>query len=153
MTCTWTEITRQEFPVQALQLILQHLGLDTADAADSATDLGIRLEFEDNFAVEVNVPHPGVCRLSTRICLLARNLETQDRQLVKALGLHTDLLEDLPASVSLCASEYDNCLRLCLDLNQEQWHATIHSANNPIGEAFEAFANVCLAFKKTYLNL
>ncbi|HEX4879610.1 MAG TPA: hypothetical protein VFV39_07185 [Limnobacter sp.] len=129
-----------------LEDVLRALGL-TADMLEPAAETsGYRIEFEQQFAIELHGNKQEPCRLSTRLCVLGKSLQVQESQLKKAMQIYSDIQEDIPAACSLAISDHDNCLRVVRDL--------VYSVPEHTTEvAFNEFVNFAFAFKQTYLQL
>lgn len=136
------QATQQQHPMQC---ILHSLGLaeDALERRDEAE--GFRIEFERNFAIEIE-PIDSVCRLSARISSLGKSLQAQETQIIKGLQMTDSLHEEMPTGVSLAVSDYDACLRLCIELVE-------HADAAQTMASFHQFVNFAFAFKQTYLQM
>lgn len=135
---------------QLLDEILDYLGVSADQLGPCAEQEGYRIEFEGHYALEIALLHNQYCRLSARICLLAKSQEVQDRQFKKALDLYGELHNEFPICMSIAVSNYDNCLRLTAELNTKT--PLIENKPGKIKDYFEHFVNYSHAFKKTYLS-
>lgn len=133
-------------------IILDLLNIQESDLEPCAGQNGLRIAFEDNFCVELTELDAYTARLSTRLCLLAKNLETQNRQTEKALGMLSELQNELDLPLSLGISRFDNCLRLVYELPVANATSEHVSYDQLVALQFEQFVNLGLAFRKTYLK-
>lgn len=150
MTSTWTESPPRQSAQSVLDAILNYLGITEDQLGPCVGQDGFRIEFEDNYCLELAILPQEYCRMSARICLLARSLEVQERQIQKALDLYAELHNGFPVAMSLAVSNFDNCLRLTTEIKAgEYW---IENKVGKLEDYFENFVNYSHAFKKTYLN-
>jgi hypothetical protein len=150
MTSTWIETQIQPTVQSVLDGILNYLGITDDQLGPSVGQEGFRIEFEDNYCVELATLQHEHCRFSARICLLARSLEVQERQIHKALDLYSELHNGFPIAMSLSISNFDNCLRMTTEVAPGQY--LIENKSGKLEDYFENFVNYSHAFKKTYLN-
>lgn len=133
-------------PDNCFLVILESLGFDRKQQPTSPNE-GFRIEFEQNFAIEIQPCQQGACRLSARVCKLGHSLQVQEEQLKKALSLLSELQGSVPEYTSLAISNHDNCLRSVVELpneppqNQEQ-----------MLERLNGFINFAFAYKQTYIT-
>lgn len=150
MTSTWTEAPPPPCAQSILDEILDYLGITEDQLGPCVGQDGFRIEFEDNYCLELATLSEDYCRFSARICLLAKSLEIQERQIQKALDLYAELHNGFPIVMSLAVSHFDNCLRITTEVKAgEYW---IESKKGKLVDYFENFVNYSHAFKKTYLN-
>lgn len=125
------------------KLILHSLGLETSNPNHHD---GVRVEFEKNFAIEIQNQDSGQCRISARVCKLGHSLHVQERQLQKALGLFTELQDSAPEETSLAISNHDNCLRSVIDIPS----AASNQPENTL-DWLNRFINFSFAYKQTFI--
>ncbi len=128
----------------ALGKILDALGLGTLDVESAAESDAYRIDFEEQFTVEIQRGLTQDCRISARVFNLGKSLEVQEQQLKRAIQLFSELIDDLPECISLGISDHDNCLRICVeiaDTNADQ-----------LMKQFHGFVHVAFAYKQTYLK-
>ncbi|MDH4396483.1 MAG: hypothetical protein QE278_12445 [Limnobacter sp.] len=150
MTSTWIETQPKPTVQSVLDGILDYLGITEDQLGPSVGQEGFRIEFEDNYCVELATLTQEHCRFSARICLLARSLEVQERQIHKALDLYAELHNGFPIAMSLSISHFDNCLRMTTEVAPGEY--LIENKPGKLEDYFENFVNYSHAFKKTYLN-
>ncbi|HEY1058839.1 MAG TPA: hypothetical protein VGE55_08925 [Limnobacter sp.] len=143
-------------PLQdATVLILAQLGLKCPQSSVAEATQGFRIEFDNQFFVELHAISPDICRVSSRISRLAKSLETQNRQIEKALSLQQDLGERTPRNVALAISGHDNCLRSVLDLEGGACFAdgqVQEEITENLMRQFQAFVHYAYALKSTFVN-
>lgn len=128
----------------ALGKILDALGLGTLDVESAAESDAYRIDFEEQFTVEIQRGLTQECRISARVFNLGKSLQVQEQQLKRAIQLFSELIDDLPECISLGISDHDNCLRICVeiaDTNADQ-----------LMKQFHGFVHVAFAYKQTYLK-
>jgi hypothetical protein len=128
----------------ALGKILDALGLGTLDVESAAESDAYRIDFEEQFTVEIQRGLTQDCRISARVFNLGKSLQVQEQQLKRAIQLFSELIDDLPECISLGISDHDNCLRICVeiaDTNADQ-----------LMKQFHGFVHVAFAYKQTYLK-
>lgn len=128
----------------ALGKILDALGLGTHEVESAAESDAYRIDFEEQFTVEIQRGFSQNCRISARIFNLGKSLQVQEQQLKRAMELFSELIDDLPECISLSISDHDNCLRICIevaDMEAEQLMTQFHG-----------FVHVAFAYKQTYLK-
>lgn len=126
----------------ALNQILESFGM-TLDEVEPAAEMdAYRLDFEQNFTIELQHMHAADCRASARIFNLGKSLQVQDEQLRMAMGIFSELLDDLPKGTSMAVSSHDNCLRICIEIQADK---TDH-----VMSQFNQFIHVAFAYKQTY---
>lgn len=128
----------------ALGKILEALGLGTHDVESAAESDAYRIDFEEQFTVEIQRGLTQDCRISARVFNLGKSLQVQEQQLKRAIQLFSELIDDLPECISLGISDHDNCLRICVeiaDTNADQ-----------LMKQFHGFVHVAFAYKQTYLK-
>jgi hypothetical protein len=150
MTSTWIETQAQTTVQSVWEGILNYLGISEDQLGPSVGQEGFRIEFEDNYCVELSTLPKEHCRFSARICLLARSLEVQERQIHKALDLFAELHHGFPIAMSLTISSFDNCLRMTTEFAPGEYQ--IENKQGKLEDYFENFVNYSHAFKKTYLS-
>ncbi|WP_370261686.1 hypothetical protein [Limnobacter sp.] len=126
--------------------LLRALGLQSDVLEPTAETEGYRIEFEQQFTVELHGQANCPARMSTRLCMLGKSLQVQDSQLQKAMLIYTDILDEVPRGCSLAVSEHDNCLRVVCDL------LSIPQAPGALEQVFHEFVNFAFAFKQTYIQ-
>lgn len=137
-----TDLSKSHHDV--LNKILESLGMRTHDIEQCAETDGYRIDFEQNFTVELQqIPESG-CRVSARIFSLGKSLQVQDDQLRKAMSIFSEVSSDLPEGVSLAVSDHDNCLRICIEI-------TTNNANLIVSQ-FNSFVQIAFAYKQTYFK-
>lgn len=124
-----------------LNLILNQLGFPLEQHEDTLPTEGYRLEFESNFVLELHGLGDRTCRLSTRIVSLGKSLQVQENQIKAMLGIFSELMQDLPPSVSPAISNHDNCLRLCREINSQDVEEAMRQ--------FQEFVELAFAFQQT----
>ncbi|MCQ8895828.1 hypothetical protein NQT62_05170 [Limnobacter humi] len=137
-------------------LILEQLGMGGGELVGVQTNQSFRIEFENQFCVELYPLSNNICRISARLSRLAKSLETQNRQIEKALDLQRDLIHRTPHASALAISNHDNCLRSVLDL---QWPTTarlqmighFQDSSEDLMQRFQEFVHFAYAFKLTFL--
>lgn len=131
----------------SLEVILESLGLEIDTLESPSEEGGIRIEFEQNFAIEMQDDVHGQCRISARVCKLGQSLLVQEQQLQKAMNILGVLQDKIPKRVSLTVSTHDNCLRNVLEIPRhtpdEQKDGVLHQFND--------FLNFSFAYKQTYI--
>lgn len=140
-------------PQDTTCLILEQLGLEKPSLAEVSK--GFRIEFENQFFVELHPLSNSLCRVSARISRLAKSLETQNRQIEKALSLQKDLGDRTPRNAALAISGHDNCLRSVLDL--EPARATNGTESDEqrtakLMQQFQTFVHYAYALKTTFVS-
>lgn len=128
----------------ALNLILESLGLTLANTEQAAESDAYRIDFEQNLTVELQHMQGADCRVSARIFSLGKSLQVQDDQLRIAIGIFSELLDDLPNGVSIAISDHDNCLRICIEIVSENADLALLQ--------FNQFIHVAFAYKQTYFQ-
>lgn len=131
-----------------LTQILNNLGLKPEDLEPCAGSSGVRIQFENNFTVELDQQSNGHCRISARLSRLASSLHTQDIQVIKALEIYAEVMDKAPSHSSLAISLHDNCLRQVIDLTP-----TRQKTREDTLRDFDHFVQFAYAFKRTYLAL
>lgn len=127
-----------------LNKILESLGMCAHDTEPCAETDGYRIDFEQNFTVELQrIPESG-CRVSARIFSLGKSLQVQDDQLRRAMSIFSEVSSDLPEGMSMAISDHDNCLRICIEI-------TNNNVNLTMAE-FNAFVQMAFAYKQTYFQ-
>ena len=129
---------------QAIHQILDSLGLNTGNIERAAESEAFRIDFEQNFTVEIQQLTESTCRVSTRLFSLGKSLQVQDTQLGQAMYIFTELQQDIPQGFSLGISNHDNCVRLCLEL--------ANSTRELIMGKFNEFVQIAFAYKQTYFK-
>ena len=132
----------------SLELILTSLGLTADGLENPAQEGGVRIEFEQNFAVEMQENVHGNGRISSRVCKLGNSLVIQEQQLNKALNILGELQDKIPPHVSLAISTHDNCLRSVLEMPCQ---AFLNQQEFMLGR-FHEFVNFSFAYKQTYIT-
>lgn len=135
-----------------LTALLAGLGLSLSDLEESAMGNAYRIEFEDNFTIELEPLNEIAFKASTRICLLGKSLEVQNKQIEKAMHLMEEVMVLGTPFESLAISQEDNCLRLLVELVQECKPAEPEMAKERLAKEFEDFASNAYAFRKTYFH-
>jgi len=133
-----------ESTIQTVYQILDSLGLNTSNVEKAAESDAFRIEFEQNFTVEIQQLTECTCRVSARIFSLGKSLQVQDTQLGQAMHIFAELQQDIPQGISLSISDHDNCVRICLEI-----------ANNTLETVmgqFNDFAQIAFAYKHTYFK-
>ena len=128
----------------ALAKILDALGLSIHDVESAPESDAYRIDFEEQFTIEIQRGFTQDCRISARVFNLGKSLQVQEQQLKRAIQLFSELIDDLPECISLGISDHDNCLRICIeiaDTNAEQ-----------LMKQFHGFVHVAFAYKQTYLK-
>lgn len=138
----------QTTSTSSLDAILESLGLEASDLENPAEEGGVRIEFEQNFAIELQDNHHGHCRISARVCKLGQSLVVQEQQLEKALSILSALQDKIPHHVSLAVSTHDNCLRNVLEIPKE----TTEEQKDDLLNQFNDFLNYSFAYKQTYVT-
>ena len=128
-----------------LNKILESLGMSTDDIEQCAENDGYRIDFEQNFTIELQRLKGTDCRISARIFGLGKSLQVQDEQLRKAMTVFSELAEDMPPTVSMAISDHDNCLRICIEISDSD-------EIDPVMSEFNSFVQVAFAYKQTYLK-
>ena len=128
----------------ALSKILDALGLGKCDVERAAGSDAFRIDFEEQFTVEIQQVSRQNCRISARIFNLGKSLQVQEQQLKRAMQLFSELIDDLPESTSLSISDHDNCLRICIEINDTHVEQLVNQ--------FHGFVHVAFAYKQTYLK-
>lgn len=134
----------QESNIQAIDKILDSLGLETSNIEKAAQVNAYRIDFEQNFTVELQQLPESTCRVSARIFSLGKSLQVQDNQLLQAMQIFTELEEDIPQGISLTISDHDNCLRLCAEI--------VNNTHEFIMMQFNDFVQIAFAYKHTYFK-
>lgn len=134
----------QESTTEAIDQILDSLGLKTSNLEKAAELDAYRIDFEQNFTVELQQLPESACRVSARIFCLGKSLQVQDNQLVQAMQIFTELQEDIPQGISLTISDHDNCLRLCVEI--------VNNTHEFIMSQFNDFVQIAFAYKHTYFK-
>lgn len=129
---------------EAIDQILDSLGLTTSNTEKAAESDAYRIDFEQNFTVELQHLHLSTCRVSARIFSLGKSLQVQDNQLIQAMQIFTEVQQDIPQGISLTVSDHDNCLRLCLEITDK--------THDLIMAQFNDFVQVAFAYKHTYFK-
>lgn len=128
----------------ALHKILESLGMCAHDAEQCAETDGYRIDFEQNFTVELqHMPESG-CRVSARIFSLGKSLQVQDEQLRRAMSIFSEVSSDLPEGMSMAISDHDNCLRICIEITTD--NVTLMMSQ------FNTFVQMGFAYKQTYFK-
>lgn len=135
---------RQEPIIEAIDQILDSLGLKTSNLEKAAESDAYRIDFEQNFTVELQQLPDASCRVSARIFSLGKSLQVQDNQLVQAMQVFTELQQEIPQGISLAISDHDNCLRLCLEI--------VSNTQDFIMAQFNDFVQIAFAYKHTYFK-
>lgn len=128
----------------ALDKILDSLGMSTNDAEPCAESEGYRIDFEQNFTVELQRLNSEDCRISARIFSMGKSLQVQDEQIRKAMEIMSELVSDTPRGTSLAISGHDNCLRMCIELEG--------SDDDRLIRDFHGFIHFAFAYKQTYFK-
>lgn len=128
----------------ALEKILHALGLKTDQMEPAAETEGYRIQFEQNFTIEIQEISTQNCRVSARIFSLGKSLQVQDNQIKMALNLFSELRENIPNGISAAISDHDNCLRLCAEIVNDQTEALLGH--------FQTFTHIAFAYKQTYFK-
>jgi hypothetical protein len=128
----------------ALYKILDELGLGTDDVESAAESDAYRIDFEEQFTVEIQRSFTQDCRISARIFNLGKSLQVQELQLKRAMQLFSELIDDLPECISLGISDHDNCLRICIEIADTDAEQLM--------KQFYGFVHVAFAYKQTYLK-
>ncbi len=150
MTFTWIENEGQLVTNRILTRIVESLGLTLGDLEPTHGTPGYRVAFEQNFFIELHeaICHKGInnpiCRASTRLSKLGHSLTTQELQVQHAMRLAAEVQEDIPVNSSLSISNHDNCLRLCMEIDQ--------APDDELLLAFQSFVDFSFAFKQMYLK-
>lgn len=132
--------------------LLAGLGLSVSDLEESALGNAYRIEFEDNFTVELEPLSEYAFKASTRICLLGKSLEVQNKQIEKAMTLMEEVMALGTPFETLAISQEDNCLRLLVELFQAPTATDPKKAQERLAKEFEEFASNAYAFRKTYFH-
>ncbi len=129
----------------ALNKILASLGMTLDDLEECAASDGYRIEFEQNFTIELqHIKDSKNCRISTRIFNLGKSLQVQENQIKRALDIFSELLEEFPLGMSMAVSNHDNCLRICIEI--------MNSQTESIMTKFHEFVHLAFAYKQTYFK-
>jgi len=128
----------------ALGKILDSLGLGTHDVESAAESDAYRIDFEEQFTVEIQRGFIQDCRISARVFNLGKSLQVQEQQLKRAIQLFSELIDDLPECISLSISDHDNCLRICIEVADTEAEQLMRQ--------FHGFVHVAFAYKQTYLK-
>lgn len=128
----------------ALGKILDALGLGTHDVESAAESDAYRIDFEEQFTVEIQRGLTQDCRISARVFNLGKSLQVQEQQLKRAIQLFSELIDDLPECISLAISDHDNCLRICIEVADTE--------SEHLMSQFHGFVHVAFAYKQTYLK-
>lgn len=128
----------------ALGKILDSLGLGTHDVESAAESDAYRIDFEEQFTVEIQRGFIQDCRISARVFNLGKSLQVQEQQLKRAMQLFSELIDDLPECISLSISDHDNCLRICIEVADTEAEQLMRQ--------FHGFVHVAFAYKQTYLK-
>ena len=127
------------------------MSLEDLQGNSSDTPGTFRVEFENQFAIELEALTQHLCRISARLCQLGKSQIVQNSQIERALGLFSEIFGLDQLTLSLAVSRNDNCLRLICELND-----TDASSKAPNGDAlfnsFEEFSYNAFAFKQTFLK-
>lgn len=135
-----------------MESLLQALGFDQAESGGGQDQTSFRIEFDQQFAVELEPLTPKLCRVSARICSLGKSQTVQNSQILKAFNLYEEVLSEASGAMTLSISQYDNCLRLLYEFgNSADTHQKGHAEY--LVEMLEEFASNAYAFKKTYFSL
>lgn len=134
----------QDSTNETIDQILVSLGLNTSSIEKAAESNAYRIDFEQNFTVELQHLHQSICRVSARISNLGKSLQVQDNQLAQAMRIFTELQQDIPQGISLTISDHDNCLRLCLEIRNDSLDFVLTQFND--------FVQVAFAYKHTYFK-
>lgn len=136
-----------------LEKILHNLGMSLADLQQNTSESSntFRVEFENQFAVELEILTHDLCRVSARLCRLGKSQIVQNSQIEKALALFSEIFGLDQLELSLAVSKNDNCLRIICELNEDGLPANTQIAE-ALFNAFEEFAYNAFAFKQTFLN-
>jgi hypothetical protein len=137
----------QTINTPSLEMILDSLGLNASSLENANEEGGIRIEFEQNFAIELQENHYGNCRISARVCKLGQSLIVQEQQLEKAMNILGALQDRVPNQVSLAVSTHDNCLRNVLEIPKD----TTEKQKDELLNQFNEFLNFSFAYKQTYV--
>jgi hypothetical protein len=127
-----------------LNVILESLGMNSSDIEQCSESDGYRIEFEQNFTIELQHLNENECRVSARIFNLGKSLQVQELQLHKAISIFSELLDDLPAGISMAISDHDNCLRICVEIFSKK--------TDEIMTQFHEFVHTAFAYKQTYFK-
>lgn len=128
----------------ALEKILESLGLGTHNVESAAESDAYRIDFEEQFTVEIQRGFTQNCRISARVFNLGKSLQVQEQQLKRAMQLFSELIDDLPECTSLSISDHDNCLRICIEVADTEVEQLM--------KQFHGFVHVAFAYKQTYLK-
>lgn len=129
---------------QTVYQILDSLGFNTSNVEKAAESDAFRIDFEQNFTVELQQQSESTCRVSARIFSLGKSLQVQDTQLGQAMLIFTELQQDVPQGISLCISDHDNCVRICLEI--------ANNTNESMMAQFNEFVHIAFAYKHTYFD-
>lgn len=129
------------------KLILDLLGLEPNQLEPAAEQTGAyRIQFEKQFAVEIQDRASNTCRLSNRVCRLSHNQETQAQQLSKALIIFSMVSNECPPGFALAISKHDNCLRSILEIKPQ------NDSEQNLREAFDQFVEFAYAYRETFIT-
>ncbi|MCR2746792.1 hypothetical protein [Limnobacter parvus] len=115
-----------------------------ADTEQAAESDAYRIDYEQNLTIELQHLKGADCRVSARIFCLGKSLQVQDDQLRMAMGIFSELLNDLPNGTSMAISDHDNCLRICIEITSENADQALFQ--------FNQFIHVAFAYKQTYFQ-
>jgi hypothetical protein len=119
------------------------MGLQADQLEPCAEQDGIRIEFEQNFVLELQEPNRHSCRVSSRVCQLGKSLEIQEKQVRRALEIFSEVKKEAPSGSSLAISKHDNCLRTAFDILEENHPDCVKS--------FNCFIEFAFAYRYTYM--
>ena len=135
-----------------MESLLKALGFGQAELDSSRQQTSFRIEFDNQFAVELEPLNPTLCRISARICSLGKSQEVQNSQILKAFKLYEEVLSNSNSATTLSISNYDICLRLLYEF-QEGEQSNQNGHPEYLVGMLEEFASDAYAFKKTYFSL
>lgn len=127
-----------------LNTILESLGMSAHDTEPCAESDGYRIDFEQNFTIELQHIPESSCRVSARIFSLGKSLQVQDDQLRRAMSIFSEISSDLPEGMSMAISDHDNCLRICIEISTNNTSLTMSE--------FNTFVQMAFAYKQTYFK-
>lgn len=135
-----------------LESMLQALGTSLSDMQEDENQTSFRIEFENQFAIELQPLTNDLCRMSARLCALGKSQEVQNSQILKAFKLFEEVIDPNLSRLTLSISQYDNCLRLMCEFRN---NTKVSEAQNTeeLLNYLEFFASDAYAFKKTYFSI
>jgi hypothetical protein len=124
-----------------LSLILDGLGYGEENPDNTGPAETYRLDFEQNFTLELQNMEDSSCRISARIFGLGKSLQVQEKQIQTALHVFSEVIEDLPPNVSPAIANQDNSLRLCMEISSTH-------PEEVMGQ-FHEFVSLAFAYQQT----